>query len=268
MLQKTFKVDILLIINLTGNTHLKLLLAILSLVFTAGCSNSAKKQETGADSTQAVLAEAGPVAASKSTAIIDDCKSADTLLYSEEGVFSSYTEDKMRGVGVISFQLDINDRLGIYNVDGSKFGFLVYNDDQTYYLQDMPAKVIAKAVIPIADQAQFDFDAEATNADKDYFIVYVNKEKRKVKKADVKYIFSRWDDYLKLQEIRLKPCNMLPAAGTNQEMLYQVTQVKGDEINIRSVKNCSGEDEGFKQIEGWIKWKNGDLLTVYLTSCD
>lgn len=254
--------------NLTVNTHLKILLAILSLVLTAGCGNTAKQQQDNTDTTQAILAETPPAEASKNSATIDDCKAADTLLYSEEGVFSSYTEDKMRGIGVISFQLDINNRLDIYNVDGSKFGFLVYNDDQTYYMQDMPAKIIARAVIPIADQAQFDFDAEAINTDKDYLIIHVNKEKRKVKKADVKFTFSRWDDYLKLQEIRLKPCNMLTAAGTNQEMLYQVTQVKGDEIKIRSVKNCSGEDEGFQQVEGWIKWKKGDLLTVELTNCD
>ncbi|MGY3211804.1 hypothetical protein [Mucilaginibacter sp. HD30] len=255
--------------NITGNTHLKiLLLAMLSIAFATGCGNSAKKQDTGADSTQAILAEAEPEAASKSAPTIGDCQSTDTLLYSQEGVFSSYTENKMRGVGVISFHLSINNRLDIYDEDGSKFGFLVYNDDQTYYMLDMPIKTIARAVIPIADQAQFDFDAEATNTDKDYFIIYVNKEKRKVKKADVKFTFSSWDDYLKLQEIRLKPCNMLPAAGTNQEMLYTVTQVKGDEIKIRSVQNCSGEDEGFKQVEGWIKWKNGDVLTVDLTNCD
>ena len=255
--------------NITGNTHLKiLLLAMLSIAFATGCGNSAKKQDTGADSTEAILAEAEPEAASKSAPTIGDCQSTDTLLYSQEGVFSSYTENIMRGVGVISFHLGINNRLDIYDEDGSKFGFLVYNDDQTYYMLDMPIKTIARAVIPVADQAQFDFDAEATNTDKDYFIIYVNKEKRKVKKADVKFTFSSWDDYLKLQEIRLKPCNMLPAAGTNQEMLYTVTQVKGDEIKIRSVQNCSGEDEGFKQVEGWIKWKNGDVLTVDLTNCD
>ncbi|RYY35330.1 MAG: hypothetical protein EOP46_10425 [Sphingobacteriaceae bacterium] len=254
--------------NITGNTHFKLLLAILSFVFIAGCGNSAKQQQDRTDTTQAVLAETPTTEDSKSTTTIGDCKAADTLLYSEDGVFSSYTEDKMRGVDVISFQLDINDRLDIYNVDGSKFGFLVYNDDQTYYLQDMPAKIIARAVIPVTDLAQFDFDAEVTNTDKDYLIIYVNREKRKVKKADVKFTFRSWEDYLKLQEIRLKSCNMLPEAGTNQDLVYQVTQVKGDEIKIRSVKNCSGEDEGFKQVEGWIKWKNGDSLTVNLTSCD
>lgn len=128
--------------NLTGNTHLKILLATLSLVFTAGCGNTAKQQQDSTDTTQAILAETPPAEASKSTATIGDCKAADTLLYSEEGVFSSYTEDKMRGVGVISFQFDINNRLDIYNLDGSKFGFLVYNADQTYYLDILGALTI------------------------------------------------------------------------------------------------------------------------------
>ena len=254
--------------NLTGNTHLKILLAILSLVFTAGCGNTAKQQQDSADTTQAVLAETPPAEAAKNTTTIGDCKSADTLLYSEEGIFSSYTEDKIRGVGVISFQLDINDRLDIYNIDGTKFGFLVYNDDQTYYMQDMPSKIIARAIIPLADQAQFDFDAEATNTDKDYLIIYVNKEKRKVKKAGAKCTFSKWDDYLKNNKVRLKACNRLPAAGSNNDMTYEVLQLKGDQIKIKSVPDCSGEDEGFKPVEGWIKWKNADLLTVDLASCN
>jgi|GEM_PF-1342880 len=253
--------------NLTGNTHFKILLAILSLVFIDGCGNTHKKQQDGTDTIQAVLAETPRAEAPESAPVAGDCKVTETLIYSDKAT-CSYTEDKLRGVGVISFQLEVNGRLDIYNEDGSQFGFLVYNEGHGFYMLDMPAKIIARAVVPVDDFMQFDFDAEAIGTDKDYLIIYVNKEKRKVKKADAKFTFNQWDDYLKLQNVRLKSCNRLPAAGMNQEMLYRVTQVKGDEIKIRSVKNCSGEDEGYKQVEGWIKWKKGDVLTVELTICN
>ncbi|MGY3213128.1 hypothetical protein [Mucilaginibacter sp. HD30] len=253
--------------NLTGNTRLKILLAIMSLVFTAGCGNVATQQQASTDTTQALLAESPPAEAPKSPPDAGDCKATETLIYSDAGT-SSYTEDKIRGVGVISFQFEVNDRLDIYNEDGSQFGFLVYNEGYSFYMLDMPAKIIARAVVPVDDFMQFDFDAEAIGTDKDYLIIYVNKEKRKVKKASLRCTFSKWDDYLKNNKIRLKGCNRLPAAGSNNDLIYEVLQLKGDQIKIKSVKNCSGEDEGFKQVEGWIKWKNADLLTVDLASCN
>ena len=253
--------------NLTGNTHFKILLAILSLVLIAGCGNTDKKQPDSTDTTQAILAEAPTAETTESAPVAGDCKATETLIYSDAGT-SSYTEDKMRGVGVISFQLEVNDRLDIYNEDGSPFGFLVYNEGHSFYMLDMPAKIIARAVVPVADFMQFDFDAEAIGTDKDYLIIYVNKEKRKVKKATTKCTFSKWDDYLKNNKVRLKACNRLPAAGSNNDMTYEVLQLKGDQIKIKSVPDCSGEDEGFKPVEGWIKWKNADLLTVDLASCN
>ena len=253
--------------NITGNTHLKILLALLSVVFATGCVSNTQKKGNSASSTQVTKAETLPAAAPKSAVTVGDCQAAETFIYSDES-FSSYTEDKMRGTGVVSFQLDINDRLDIYNEDDSKFGFLVYNEDETFYMLDMPSKVIARAVIPAADVAQFDFDAEAIDTDKDNLIIYVNKKKRKVKKADVKFTFSNWDDYIKHQIISLKACNMFPAAHADKDLLYEVIQKKGDKIKIRSLRDCSGEDSGFRLVEGWVKWKNGDLLTVDLTSCD
>jgi hypothetical protein len=253
--------------NLTGNTHLKILLAILSLVFIAGCGNTAKQQQDSTDTTQALLAETPPGEAPKSAPVAGDCEATETLIYSDGGT-SSYTEDKMRGVGVVSFQLEVNDRLDIYDEDGSQFGFLVYNEGHNFYMLDMPAKIIARAVVPVDDFMQFDFDAEAISTDKDYLIIYINKEKRKVKKASLKCTFRKWDDYLIDNKIRLKACNILPAAGSNNDMIYDVLQLKGDQIKIRSLKDCSGEDEGFQQVEGWIKWRKGDQLIVDLSSCN
>ncbi|RZL16453.1 MAG: hypothetical protein EOO89_11515, partial [Pedobacter sp.] len=87
--------------NLTGNTRLMILLAILGLVFTTGCGSTAEQQQGSTDTTDAILAETPPAEARKSVPPAGDCKATETLIYSDNGI-SSYTEDKMRGVGVIS----------------------------------------------------------------------------------------------------------------------------------------------------------------------
>ncbi|WP_316812137.1 hypothetical protein [Pedobacter heparinus] len=66
------------------------------------------------------------------------------------------------------------------------------NKHLTYFTLNMPKKVIARQVAPQYDFAAFDFDAEKVNTDKDYLIIYVNREKRKVKKSAVKFVFEPW----------------------------------------------------------------------------
>lgn len=118
-------------------------------------------------------------------------KDSDSLVY-EGPTISSYTEQVKRGSGVISFDLAINDRLDILNMDNTKFGDIVLNEDLTYFTLNMPKKIIARKLVPEYDFAAFDFDAENVEADKEYLIVYVNKDKRKVRKSDVKFVFNSW----------------------------------------------------------------------------
>jgi len=44
----------------------------------------------------------------------------------------------------------------------------VFNEDETFYLLSMPKKLVARRVVPEADFAQFDFDAEAVKEDNEY----------------------------------------------------------------------------------------------------
>ncbi|WP_316834762.1 hypothetical protein [Pedobacter nutrimenti] len=121
-------------------------------------------------------------------------QSNDSLLY-EGKSFSSYIDAEHRGAGVVSFTLEVNDRLDIWNTDDSKFGEIVLNEDFTFFTLNMPQKVIARKVVPEYDFAAFDFDAEEVATNKDYLIIYVNKEKRKVKKSEAKFTFSPWNVY-------------------------------------------------------------------------
>lgn len=122
---------------------------------------------------------------------IEDCRELELLLWEGEG-FVFYMEDRMRGKGVIFFIMDINDRLDIFNEDDSNFGEIVLNEGLIYFIFIMFKKIVVRKVIVIYDFVVFDFDCESIEVDWDYFIIYVNKEKRKVKKLDFKYIFLIW----------------------------------------------------------------------------
>lgn len=111
------------------------------------------------------------------------------LLYENQN-FSSYIDEVKRGAGVISFTLEVNDRLDIWNLDDSKFGGIVMNEDLTYFTLNLPKKVIARKLIPENDFAAFEFDAERPDSDARYLFIYVNKEKRKVEKKDLHFTFT------------------------------------------------------------------------------
>ena len=198
------------------------------------------------------------------------CKESEPLLF-EGDTFTSYTEDKIRGEGIVSFTMDINDRLTILNEDDSSFGEIVLNEDMTYFTLTMPKKIVARKVIPNYDFASFDFDCENVNADKDYLIIYINKQKKKIKKTDLKYTFSTWENYIKKQFIQLKECNLIVDGNVNpnsKDQAFAVTEIKGDVIKIKSVKDCNGEDTRFYDIQGQVKWKSDDVLLINFALCN
>ena len=113
------------------------------------------------------------------------------LLYENQN-FSSYIDELKRGAGVISFTLEVNDRLDIWNLDNTKFGDIVMNEDLTYFTLNLPKKVVARKLIPENDFAAFEFDADKPDSDTRYLFIYVNKEKRKVEKKGVHFSFTAW----------------------------------------------------------------------------
>ncbi|SDD98775.1 hypothetical protein SAMN04488024_11014 [Pedobacter soli] len=113
------------------------------------------------------------------------------LLYENQN-FSSYIDEVKRGAGVISFTLEVNDRLDIWNLDDTKFGEIVMNEDLTYFTLNLPKKVIARKLIPENDFAAFEFDAEKPEPDAKYLFIYVNREKRKVEKKGTHFAFTAW----------------------------------------------------------------------------
>lgn len=238
------------------------ILFITVLVLLNACTGSEQKASNKADtttvndSTRSSKTEAVQVNNQK-------CEPGERLIFEED--LKSFTEDKMRGSGVISFEMDVNDRLDIFYPDGSTFGFMVYNEGGYFYTIDMPRKLVARWVMPIGDFTQIDFDAEAVDTDKDYLIIYANKERLKVKKDDVKFTFSKWKDYVRSQLITLKDCNLLEGVKPNSGIFFDVTEVDGDRIKVKSVEECGGPA---KPLEGWITWKKDGNLLVDFNYCD
>ena len=161
------------------------------LIFLLSCANTSKQDSIAAEAvpTDAFASDRINPTPKKETLSYNDGN--DSLLY-EGKTFSTYIDAGHRGAGVVSFTLDVNDRLDIWNMDDTKFGDIVLNEDLTYFTLNMPKKIVARKVVPENDFAAFDFDAEKPGTDKEYLIIYVNKEKRKVKKSDLKFNFSPW----------------------------------------------------------------------------
>ncbi|RZM30567.1 MAG: hypothetical protein EOO88_00280 [Pedobacter sp.] len=241
-------------------------------VFTSACNQNPPVADKSKDSSigNGSLPDADlPVSTGRVSSY--ECKPETSLLYDDAGI-STYTEDRMRGEGVVSFQFDTHQRLDFINMDGSPFGFFVLNEDGDYYTLDMPQKTIARRVIPEQDFACFDFDAERAGTDRNYLLVYVNGEKRKVKKDELKYTYQSWPEYLLGSVVSLKPCNLLKATdGTNinnsKDQYFKVLAVKGDLIEIKSTEACQ-QEVPFLEMRGWVRWRQGGSLVIDFAVCD
>ena len=205
------------------------------------------------------------------TKTINNCDPGESFIYGADD-FKSYTEDQMRGQGIISFQMAKYDRLSILNMDDTSFGEIVLGQDGSYFTLTLPKRIVARRLITSFDYDNYDFDAEKVSADKDYLFIYVNKKKRKVKKADLKYTFSTWPEYVKANSLLLKDCNLLSDAQgkpnpKSKGLAFDVTEISGDEIKIKSTKDCLGEDGPYLDLQGKVKWRSGDKLLVDFALC-
>lgn len=233
-----------------------LLLAVVALL--NACTSNEKKSINKVDS-RAVKTSLPSSKTASAPVKNQECEHGERLIFEHD--LKSYTEDKMLGSGVVSFKMDVHDRLDIFYPDASTFGFMVHNEGGDFYTIDMPQKLVARWVTPSGDFTKIDFDAEAVETDKDYLIIYANKKRLKVKKADVKFTFSKWEDYIRSETITLKDCNLLKGAAQHSDMFFDVTEVNGDRIKVKSLKDCGGPGGNVKPLEGWLTWKrNGNLL--------
>jgi hypothetical protein len=200
------------------------------------------------------------------------CKPERELLYEDAG-FSSFTEDRIRAAGILSFESQPKDKLSIYDLDSADFGEIVRNEDGSYFTLNLPQEIVARWMVPQDEFSTFNFDAEPVDSSGEYLEIYLNGGKRLVKKSGLVYTFSTWTEYIMARNVKLKSCNLLKnAAGKSitfsKDQIFEVIGVKGDLIQLKSSKACVPDGIEYREMEGWLKWRSGDDLVVNFTTCN
>ena len=190
------------------------------------------------------------------------------LLYNDTGI-TSYTENIMRGNGVLSLDIEPGNSVKLYTEDDMFFGEIKYTQDLNFILK-LPEEIIARKVIPNSDFRAFEFDAVQPESSNDYIFVYLNRTRFKIKKADASYSFLRWPDYIKHQVIELKPNNLLHVEKNNtnviephsSEHVYKVTDIKENVMTLVSTNSGCCSHPNHESFEGWVRWRQDDILLV------
>ncbi|MGV0964671.1 hypothetical protein [Empedobacter falsenii] len=159
----------------------------------------------------------------------NECPIIDSLrmMITEYQGINIYTEDMMRGEGVL--ELFIENNIKILNIDKTLFGSIQLTKDG-YNIQ-FPKKIIAREVYPQSEYKVFSFDSETPNIDKDFLIIYINKEKKMVDKKSVKFKFIKWDDYIKSAFVK--------TYDSKNEHWYKAIEIKNDSMLVKSVSSAN-----------------------------
>jgi hypothetical protein len=200
--------------------------------------------------------------------LVENAKDELLLLYSDTSV-TSYTENIMRGDGVVSLDLEPGSTVKLYTIDDMFFGEIKYTQDLNFILK-LPEEIIARKVIPNNDFISFEFDALHPEIEKEYIFIYLNKTRLKVKKSDISYSFSTWEEYIKYQVIMLKPNNLLHVEENNVnviephsvEHVYQVTDVNDNIMHLASTNSGCCTHPAHESFKGWVRWKQDNILLV------
>lgn len=188
------------------------------------------------------------------------------MMTTEYGGIKFYTENELRGVGVV--QLSIDKDLEILNLDKTLYGSikLKNNTEETFDIK-LPKKVIAREIIPNTEYKIFCFDAEQPETDSDFLIIYINSEKRLVSKKDCKYKFHLWEAYIKTAFIHLTS-KVENSSKEEQRYYYEALKIKGDSMKVKSVKKTSCDYvEEYKEVTKWIKWKENSCKLIMFDFC-
>jgi len=189
-----------------------------------------------------------------------------TMQTTEYNGITFYTENNMRGSGVIN--LSINKSTDILNIDKTPFGkILVNNENENIYDLKLPKVVISREIIPDSEHRIFSFDAEEPATDQDFLIIYINKQKKLIKKNNNNYAFISWENYIKKAFIQLTP--EVPSTS-KQELLYwyKVLKIKGDSMQIKSIpKTDCDYIEEYKNVTKWIQWKQNTCKLIKFNFC-
>lgn len=178
-----------------------------------------------------------------------------------------FTENNLRGSGVlnISFEKTVE----ILNLDKSNFGKIIIKNNALGISLDvkLPKTVIAREVMPDPEFQVFSFDGEIPETDKNFLIIYVNKEKRLIDKKTVKYDFLSWENYIKSSYIQLDS-SFDYLSKSEQKYWYEMIKIKNDSMQIKSINKTKCDYiENYKDVTKWVKWKQNNCKLIKFNFC-
>jgi hypothetical protein len=137
-----------------------------------------------------------------------------------------------------------------------------YYFDNLKYNAPIP-NIIIRAYYP--DYGVFVIDANKSNNNE--YMVFINGQWKVLKENNL--IFKKWEEFLKDILIKLPDnINLHYQKNINskkikiqRDLSFRVLEVEGDWIKIECNQNC---EECSKKTKGWVKWRKGNKLIVYL----
>ena len=200
--------------------------------------------------------------------LVESAKEELMLLYSDKTI-TSYTENIMRGDGIVSLSLEPGNSVKLYTEDDLFFGEVQYTQDLNFILK-LPDEIIARKVIFNSDFMAFEFDSSNPESNKEYIFIYLNRTRFKIKKADIDYSFFLWKDYIQYQIIQLKPNNLLHVEKNNSNEIephsskhvFKVTGINENVMTLASTSSGCCSHPKHELFEGWVRWKQDNVLLI------
>jgi hypothetical protein len=194
------------------------------------------------------------------------------LIYSDK-IIESYSDNIIRGKGVVELLLKINQPLIIYNLDDTEYEvFKLLSDD--YVMMYNTETVVARIFVPNHDFLRIIFDCNEFNQEDEYVFIYFNEELKKIKNKDYELMYDDWNDFVKNGYVSLLPNNPLYVQKENQYIkdddslneVYTVEKMDNEILWLRSTSTgcCSSN----RDLYGYVKWRDRNNLLISLNVAD
>lgn len=193
--------------------------------------------------------------------------------------------DQIRGEGVLVMKsepegLSSEDTLSVYNSDNSSYVSWCYENNyfkvksDNYNLLEITTEVLTDYNInPRAFYPEYQIiHFEVVEENEKYYEVILNAKNNTVKRIpkSSNWKYYTWEEYLKTVYVMYGGDNPLKAEPKEEsniiykfnDYFFKVVKIKGDWAKIQCNDDCKECDKG--NLEGWIKWKDGNKLLVSL----
>lgn len=194
------------------------------------------------------------------------------LIYSDN-IIESYSENIIRGYGVINILLNVNEPLIIFNLDDTEFEVFKLLDD-SYTMMYNNTKLIARRFIPNHDFLKIFFDCNYFNENDEFVFIYINKELKKINKNQYDFTFQVWNEFIVNEYIGVLSTNPLTVESNGDSYkdlnsvneIYKVQKIENDILWLKSTSTscCSSN----RELYGFVKWKEKNELLIDLNTFD